>query len=280
MIDIRKALEQGLLQLDKSNPESRLEVEILLCEVLKKNRAYLYAHPEQLINPCDLLLFNNYLKLRLQGMPIAYITGHREFWSLDLEVNQHTLIPRHETEKLIELALELMPNQAGTKVLDLGTGSGAIALALAKERPDWQIDACDQSFEALSVAKNNASLHGINNVTFYHSNWFEKIPRTTYQAIISNPPYIDPCDPHLNQGDLRFEPQSALVSSQEGFADLQYIIEQAYDWLLPNGLLLLEHGFQQKGRLAAILEKSGYMKIQCWQDMQGRDRVSGGWRLK
>lgn len=277
MIDIRMALELALQQLDGKNPDSRLEAEILLCHVLNKNRAYIFAHPEKSLNPIQLEHFSQLVLRRTKGEPLAYITGNREFWSLSLKVNPSTLIPRHETERLVELALELIPNQPNTYLLDLGTGSGAISLALAKERPNWHIDACDFSHEALTVARENAQTNGIENVHFYQSDWFKSLPQKRYHAIISNPPYIDKDDPHLSQGDLRFEPQNALVSGQEGFADLQYIIEHSPDYLLPGGLLLLEHGFEQKVRIRSILKKLGYINVQCWQDIQGHDRVSGGW---
>lgn len=280
MINIRSALEQALQKLEQRNTESRLETEILMCHVLKKNRAYLFAHPEELISQNQIEHFEELIQQRVKGIPIAYITGSRDFWSLSLKVNPATLIPRHETERLVELVLELMPNKPGISLLDLGTGSGAIALAIATERPYWDIDACDYSKEALIIAKENATDLGITNVTFYQSDWFKQLPRKRYHAIVANPPYIAEQDPHLLEGDVRFEPQTALVSGQEGLADLQYIIEQSIDYLVPEGLLLLEHGYDQMSYLRSILNKLGYENVQCWQDIQGHDRVSGGWRPK
>lgn len=268
MINIRAALGH--------NPG--LEAELLLCHVLHKNRAYLFAHPEVLLSEEQYQLYQHCLAERARGVPIAYILGEREFWSLNLKVTPHTLIPRHETERLVELALENISDNADTWVLELGTGSGAIALALAKERPKWNIVACDLSREALQVAQENAQRLHIPNVCFYHSNWFSAIPARQYNVIISNPPYIPEHDPHLNEGDLRFEPRKALASSQEGLADLHLIITQGYDYLLPNGLILLEHGYDQKLKVQAILNKLGYKGVQCWKDIQGHDRVSGGWR--
>ena len=278
MIDIRTALTQALQQLDRLNPDSRLEAELLLAHVLQKNRSYLFAHDDEKINDIHYASYLQLITQRSQGVPIAYLTGTRDFWSLTLKVNAHTLIPRHETERLVELALELIPDKQDTQILDLGTGSGAIALALAKERPHWKITACDYSEKALEIAKENAQNLGITNVSFYHSNWFKALPKIQYQAIVSNPPYIAENDPHLTQGDLRFEPLNALASSQEGLADLQYIIKHSYNYLIPNGLLLLEHGYDQKTQVRAILNKIGYRSIHCWQDIQGHDRVSGGWR--
>lgn len=268
MIDIRTALGK--------NPQR--DTEILLSYVLKKNRAYLFAHPEHMLNQHQSETLHNLLAERAQGVPIAYLTGEREFWSLNLKVNRHTLIPRHETELLVELALEKIPDHPKVHILELGTGSGAISLALAKERPQWHIVACDLSKEALLVAQENARDHQVHNMTFYHSDWYKNIPQHHYHAIISNPPYLAAKDPHLQEGDLRFEPHNSLVSSQQGLADLLLIIKQGYDYLIPEGLLLVEHGCDQKPQVHTILKESGYNKVQCWQDIQGLDRVSGGWR--
>ncbi|HIC7358651.1 TPA: peptide chain release factor N(5)-glutamine methyltransferase [Legionella pneumophila] len=278
MIDIRLLLEQALQQLKVKNQETKIEAELLLCHVLNKNRAYLFAHPDALVSPEQIETYLQMIKQRAEGVPIAYITGQREFWSLSLKVTPNVLIPRHETERLVELTLELIPGKENISVLDLGTGSGAIALALAKERPQWHIDACDFSKEALELARYNAKTLGLNNINFCHSYWFNSLPQKQYHAIVSNPPYIAENDPHLKQGDVRFEPVSALVSSQDGLADLQYIIQHSYEYLLPDGLLLVEHGFEQKNEISAILNQLGYKNIHCWQDLQGHDRVSGGQR--
>lgn len=277
MNEIRSVLKQASGQLTPHSSEPRLEAEILLSHILKKNRAYLLAHAEDELSAEHSETFFHCIEQRVQGMPIAYIIGTRDFWSLTLKVTPATLIPRHETERLVELALELIPNTPNIRILDLGTGSGAIALAIAKERPHWQVDACDFSSDALEVAKDNALTNGISNVRFYHSNWFASIPPQLYQAIVSNPPYIAPEDPHLHQGDLRFEPSSALMSHEAGLADLNHIIKTSQKYLSPQGLLLLEHGHDQKNQLAAILNGLGYKNVQCWQDLLGHDRVSGGW---
>ncbi|KTD39222.1 protein methyltransferase HemK [Legionella moravica] len=277
MIDIRTALNQAVQQLEKNHAESRLEAELLLSHVLNKNRAYIFAHPEAVLNPNQLETYQQLIAQRAAGTPIAYLTGQREFWSLNLKVTQDTLIPRHETELLVELALDLIPDTPETCILDLGTGSGAIALAIASERPNWKVIASDFSKAALTIAQENAVALGITNVTFYHSSWFSSLPQHHYHAIISNPPYIAEEDPHLKQGDIRFEPLSALASGQDGLADLQYIIQHSYECLLPDGLLLLEHGYDQKIQLNAILNELGYKNVRSWQDIQGHDRVSGGW---
>lgn len=278
MTDIREALNNALQHLELLHTDSRLEAELLLSEVLKQNRAYLYAHPEQQLDENQIALYDTLIHQRVQGIPIAYITGTREFWSLTLKVNQATLIPRHETERLVELALEWSVDEPNTRILDLGTGSGAIGLALAKERPNWELDACDCSEDALNVARENAATLGITNIHFYRSDWLKQLPNKLYHAIVSNPPYIAEHDPHLLEGDVRFEPQTALVSSQEGLADLQYIIKNSVNYLMPDGLLLLEHGYDQKSHVQAMLHLFGYRNVQTWQDILGHDRVSGGWR--
>lgn len=274
---IGQALEQGWKRLKSLDTNARLETEILLSHVLNKNKTYLFAFSETIVRPIHLEQYWQLIEQRFSGVPIAYLTGWREFWSLAFKVNNATLIPRPETERLVELCLELAPNQPNLKILDLGTGSGAIALALAKERPLWHVTACDFSQEALEVAKENAQCNQIDNVTFYQSNWFSHLPNTTYDVIVSNPPYIDTTDPHLQQGDLRFEPASALISADKGLADLNHIINQGRYYLKKNGLLLLEHGYDQRSPIQTILNKLGYINAQCWQDLQGHDRVSGAW---
>lgn len=277
MIEIRRALTDAMQRLSPLTPDARADTETLLSHVLGKNRAYLYAHPEKTLSASHAAAFEQLVLARIKGMPVAYLLGYRDFWSLSLKVTPDTLIPRHETERLVELALELLPEQTPKRILDLGTGSGAIALALAIERPHWEIDAVDYSLDALAVAQDNAKTHHIHNVRFIHSNWFAALGNTRYHAILANPPYIHPNDPHLKQGDLRFEPQSALVSGQDGLADLQYIILHSKEYLLPEGLLLLEHGFEQKNQINAILNGLNYKNIHCWQDFLGQDRVSGAW---
>lgn len=272
------ALEEATVTLRDNLCNPRFEAEVLLAHLLQKNRAYLFAHPEHIIDNKKLSQYHHLIMQRAEGMPIAYLTGHREFWSLDLEVNANTLIPRHETERLVEIALALIPDTDETQVLDLGTGSGAIALALAKEKPHWRIHASDFNQEALHIAAQNAQRLGLTQVTFYHSDWFTSIPFQHYHAIVSNPPYLAADDPHLHLGDLRFEPINALVSGQNGLADLNCIITQSYSRLLANGLLLLEHGWEQKEAIHSIFNRLDYKNIACWQDLQGHDRVSGGWR--
>ena len=277
MISIQHALEQALICLGPTHPDARLDAELLLCYVLNKNRAYLFTYPERPLTEQQQADYQKLISQRSQGSPIAYLTGEREFWSLSLKVNEHTLIPRHDTERLVELALELIPDTPATQVLDLGTGSGAIALAIAKERPHWQITAVDRSKGALLMAEQNAKNLNIANVSFYHSDWFAALTGSRYDAILANPPYIAAHDPHLQQGDVVFEPITALVSGQDGLADLHYIIKHSPAYLKAKGLLLLEHGYDQKHAVVDALVQSNYLMAQCWQDIQGNDRVSGGW---
>lgn len=275
---IKNALAWALDVLKKEPAEAHLEAEILLAYVVNKNRAYLFSYPEKELTLEQKTRYQQLISQRVEGVPIAYLTQEREFWSLSLTVNEHTLIPRHETELIVELALTLLSATKPLTILDLGTGSGAIALALAKERPLWHIAAVDKSKEALAVAQANAHQLQLKNVTFYHSHWFTSLPNKHYDAIIANPPYIAEHDPHLKIGDVRFEPISALVSPEQGLADLRHIITHSKDYLVPKGLLLLEHGYDQKNSVEAILNKLGYCTVQSWQDITGHDRVSGGWR--
>lgn len=276
MIDISTALAQAIKKLDNKSPSARLDAEILLAQLLNASRSYLYAHGEQRLTAEQHASFQVLVDKRCTGVPIAYLTGIKEFWSFSLKVNQHTLIPRPSTEKLVEATLELLQNQAQAKILDLGTGSGAIAIALAKERPDWQITACDKSEKALRLAKENAEKLTAHNIRFHCSDWFSRLPDSRYHAIVSNPPYIAEHDPHLQQGDVQFEPVEALVSGIDGLDDLRAIGQQSRHFLLPEGFLLLEHGYDQKMAITSILEKSGYKNIRCWQDDEGIDRVCAG----
>jgi len=211
---------------------------------------------------------------RRDGEPVAYITGHRGFWTLDLEVTPATLIPRPETELLVELALARMTPKAN--VADLGTGSGAIALAMARECPTASVVATDASIDALAVAERNATKHGIRNVRFAHGDWLAPLAGERFDLIVSNPPYIEADDPHLGQGDLRFEPASALASGADGLDDIRRIVAQARDHLAPGGWLLMEHGWNQGAAVRAVLSAAGYRDVLTVQDLEQRDRVSGG----
>ena len=276
MSDIKSALKHATLALTPISPSARLDAELLLSTILHQSRTFFYTHPEYALTSLQEEQYQHLVAKRATGIPIAHLTGTREFWSLPLQVTKDTLIPRPETELLVELTLTLLTDTLSAKVLDLGTGSGAIALALASERPHWTLCAADKSQAALNIARENATCLEINNLSLHCSDWFDSIPKQHFNAIVSNPPYIAEHDPHLHQGDVRFEPLSALVSGKNGLDALLYLIQHSQNWLLPGGLLLLEHGFEQGSEVTTALKQHGYQDVQCWKDAQGHDRVSGG----
>jgi len=277
MIDIKSALRNARARLAESSPTPQLDTEILLLYIIKKNRTFLYAHSDQTLDDKQHQQFEALILKRSEGVPIAYLINEREFWSLPLYVTPDTLIPRPETELLIELVLSRYGARSTCSVLELGTGTGAISIALATEKPHWNILAADVSKPALLVAEKNAARHNAQNITFMHSNWFESIPKQAFDLIISNPPYLAEQDPHQHEGDLRFEPKQALVSGSDGLNDLSHIIRESRNYLTPGGLLLLEHGYNQGAAVTGALSDASYKNIQCWQDTAGLDRVSGGY---
>lgn len=273
---IQQALRLAQHSLFESD-SAQIDAEALLTCALGKPRSHFYTWPEEILSPSVQSYFQSLLDRRILGEPIAYITGAREFWSLNLRVNPSVLIPRPETELLVETALALLDKTAA-RVADLGTGSGAIALALASERPAWQIDATDLSEGALAVAADNALRLGIGNVTFRLGSWCDALPPIDYDLILSNPPYIDPADPHLEQGDLRFEPVTALVSEGKGLGDIQIICSQAAQCLSAGGYLLIEHGWTQGAEVAQILTEFGFSHVETIRDLRGNQRVTLGRR--
>ena len=254
----------------------RGDAEALLLHVLRKPRSWLFAHAEEALPAETIAAFDALLARRAAGEPLAYIIGRRGFWTLDLEVTPATLIPRPETELLVELALQRIPPDAAMTIADLGTGSGAIALALASERARAQVSAVDASAAALAVATRNAQRLGIANVEFLHGDWFAPLAGREFGVIVSNPPYIASDDPHLAQGDLRFEPAAALASGRDGFDDIRRIIDGARAQLEPGGWLLFEHGWDQGDAARALLHEAGYVEVLTEQDLEHRERVSGG----
>jgi len=258
--------------------EGRHEAELLLLHVLGHERSWLFAHATDLIDPAEQAAFDALLRRRIAGEPVAYLLGRRGFWTLDLAVSPDTLIPRPETERLVELALERLPEGTPLRVADLGTGSGAIALALATERPQARVLATDMSAGALAVAADNARRHALGNVEFRQGSWHAPLAGERFDLIASNPPYIASDDPHLERGDLRFEPASALASGADGLDDIRVIIAGAVAHLLPGGWLLLEHGWDQGPAIRALLAAAGLVEVDTVVDLEQRDRVSLGRR--
>ena len=267
-------LADAVQQLQTASESARADAEILLAHCLQKSRTYLFAYPETAVDSLTEASFRELLAERLRGVPIAHITGQREFWTLNLKVTPDTLIPRPETELLVETALKL--GSSSSHILDLGTGTGAIAIAIASERPDVQVTACDFSAAALAVAQENAQVNSIHNVHFIQSDWFSALPAQRFDMIVSNPPYIEADDPHLAQGDVRFEPLTALASGQDGLNDIRHLIQTAPQWLVNGGWLLLEHGYNQGKAVTALLQTTGFQQVHCLPDLAGNDRVSLG----
>ena len=257
-------------------PEDRHEAEQLLAHALGRDRAWLFAHAIDELEAGQVAAFEALLARRIAGEPVAYLTGRRSFWTLELEVNADTLIPRPETELLVELALARLPDAEKINVADLGTGSGAIALSLAQERPRAWVIATDASAGALAVAKRNALSHGIGNVEFRQGSWFAPLSGERFDLIASNPPYIAVDDPHLQQGDLRFEPATALSSGSDGLEDIRDIVAHAGEHLVAGGWLLLEHGLEQGAAIRGLLEIAEFVEVETAQDLEMRNRVTLG----
>lgn len=258
-------------------PAGRYEAEILLCFALEVSRSFLYANPEMEIPARRQQDFVQLIRRRVRGEPIAYITGHRSFWSLELEVSPDVLIPRPETELVVETALELIPQHGRWRVADLGTGSGAIALALAQERPQCEVHATDCSAVALQVARRNAKSHGLDSVSFHLGSWGEPLPLALvgkFDLIVSNPPYVAPNDPHLETGDCRFEPRLALVADNDGMGALTRVAFEALSLLTEEGYVVLEHGRDQADTVRGMLSGFGYTGAQSRVDLAGIERIS------
>lgn len=257
------------------SPTERLDAELLLAAALGKSRSFLHTWPERIVSSEAAQVFADYLERRRAGEPVAYILGQQGFWKLDLEVAPHTLIPRPDTELLVETALELVP-PTPARVLDLGTGTGAIALALASECPAWQVTAVDRIDEAVALAERNRERLGLGNVQVRASHWFAALVGERFDMILSNPPYIRAADPHLVAGDVRFEPSSALVAGEDGLDDLRVIVAQAPAHLQPGGWLLLEHGYDQAPAVRDLLAAAGFIDVASHVDLGGHERISLG----
>lgn len=275
------AAQVALAPLAARDPQATdlaFEAQRLWADVLDKSPASLPLYLQQPLNDTDLQRLDGALKRRALGEPLAYITGRWWFWDLELEVAPCTLIPRPDTELLVEQALELsLPaGPAGRTVLDLGTGTGAIALTLAKQRPAWQVTALDVQQEAVALAERNRLRLQIDNCRVLRSDWYSAVAGQRFSLIVSNPPYIDAADPHLQQGDVRFEPASALVAPDAGLADIRDIVQGAVAHLLPGGWLWLEHGHQQHQAVQQLLQQTGFAGVRSRRDYGGNWRISGG----
>ncbi|SEP63218.1 release factor glutamine methyltransferase [Ectothiorhodospira magna] len=270
LVEARSALAHG--------DTPRLDAELLLAHVLGKDRGWLYAHGDDILeDPNALGIFQALVRRRGEGEPVSYLLGSREFWSLNLAVRPGVLIPRPDTETLVETALSRLAEDFSGRLADLGTGTGAIALALAVERPQCHIIAVDRSPEALAVARENVMRLGLEaRVHCRLGNWFEPLAGERFDLIVSNPPYIADADPHLTQGDLRFEPPSALASGPDGLMDIRRIVEQAPGHLEPGGTLLLEHGMDQGEAVRTLLAQRGFTEVETVRDLGGRERVTLG----
>jgi release factor glutamine methyltransferase len=265
----------------RAGADARAEAEILVAHGLGWGRTALWARPQAGVAAADLARCLALVARRAAGEPVAYLTGRRGFWTIELEVTPAVLIPRPETELLVELALAWLPEQGPVRVADLGTGSGAVALALASERPDWEILATDASAEALAVARRNAERLGLHGVSFRLGDWTRALhPDERFLAILSNPPYVAEGDPHLAQGDLPWEPRSALVGGPDGLDAIRRLATGAVGHLAPGGRLLVEHGAAQGPAARAILRAAGLAEVQTVRDLAGLERVSSGRSLE
>jgi len=274
---IEQVLASARATLAEYSASSAADAEILLCHILGCARSHLLAWPQKLLNTGQLHRYRQLVGLRASGRPVAYLTGIREFWSLPLKVDGSTLIPRPETETLVEFVLEQFTDAAALAVADLGTGSGAIACALARERPGWNIVACDVSAAALAVARDNARRLGMDNIRFARGDWFDALESgSRFDLVISNPPYVAAGDSHLAAGDVAFEPATALVSGADGLDDIRRIAAQAGGRLKAGGWLVLEHGYDQQPRVAAILHEAGFDLIEQRRDLAGIPRMTAG----
>ncbi|WP_386079246.1 peptide chain release factor N(5)-glutamine methyltransferase [Vreelandella sp. F11] len=274
-------LKQAAQRLQRAGSSSpRIDAEVLLCHVLGRDRTWLYTWGDKTCSLWEQARFDALVAARAQGTPVAYLTGEREFWGLRLATSPDTLIPRPDTETLVELALGCVTQPTG-RMLDLGTGTGAIALAFASEQPDWQVLGVDLRSEAVALATRNAQALAINNARFLQSNWFGALETfeeadKRFDIIVSNPPYIAADDPHLSAGDVRFEPRSALVAAAEGMADLLHLVHSAPHYLTASGWLLLEHGYSQADKVRRALKSAGYQSVESIRDLGGHERVTLG----
>ena len=275
MATIKQLITDGENALPDSD-SARLDAELLLSVVIAKPRSWLYTWPDHIPALPEQHLYLELIRRRQAGEPVAYMTGRKEFWDLQLKINHDVLIPRPDTELLVETALAKLPEDESIRVADLGTGSGAIALALASDRDNWQLIATDQSARALDLAQENAKNLDIKNISFFQGSWLAPLSGQTFDAILSNPPYIEKNDPHLQRGDVRFEPVHALISEENGLADIHHIISNSPSFLTPSGWLMLEHGYQQGEQVRQLFAAFSYSEIETLRDLAGHERITIG----
>jgi len=271
-MEVKRALTEYAESFIKVSDSPDIDAECLVMHITGLSRAELFTHPETVLTDKQENDLRELTKRRLNGEPIAYLTGHKEFWNLDLKVTPDVLIPRPETECLVECLLDHYSNEQHLKVADLGVGSGAIALALANERPAWKIHATDNSKNALHVAKENAQKHHLHNIHFFEGEWCEALPDHNYDIVVSNPPYIASGDHHLRK--LQFEPIEALDAGKEGLDAIHMIVHQAKDYLKKGGILILEHGYDQRDAVLGALKMAGYDNPENHLDLAGQPRFS------
>ncbi len=276
MTTISQALSDARHSLQATSPSPAVDASILLCHVLGCSPEHLIAWPDKLLSPHQASQFKEILQQRVEGRPVAYITGEREFWSLSLKVTEDVLIPRPDTETLVEFVVEKFSDSPALTVADIGTGSGAIACALAAERPAWNIIATDSSMEAIDVARLNASIHQLENIRFVHGQWLEPLAGLDFDLIVSNPPYVAIDDPHLAQGDVRFEPEAALVSGKLGMDAITHLALQAGPLLKAGGWLIIEHGYDQQQLVYDCYKQGGFENIVQLSDLADQPRVTAG----
>lgn len=273
---IKDLLNNISTQLAEVSPSARLDAEILLSYVLNQSKTFLYSYPDHELSPIEISELQELVKQRQQGKPIAYLIGKQAFWTFELTVTPDVLIPRPETEILVEQVLSLLLKDKPCKIADLGTGSGAIAIALALERPLWQVTAVDISPKALAVAQANAKQLGLNKINFQIGNWCESLAGAGefYDCIVTNPPYIAEDDDALEANVRQFEPSIALISGETGLECIEILARTAKSHMLPGGYLLFEHGYQQHNAIKKLLEDEGYINILVHKDYTGHFRVT------
>ena len=272
---IDAALRSATKALSMHSETARLDAELILAHCLQANRSYLYTWPEKELSETAQACFTEAITKRQSLYPVAYILGYQEFWSLPITVTPDVLIPRADTELLVETALNKISSLTSPNILELGTGSGAVSLAIASERPDASIVACDLSDAALSVATNNRNKLDINNIEFILSDWFSAMPHALFDLVVSNPPYVDPEDLHL-QSSIKYEPKLALTAEETGLADLRKISKEARHYIKPHGWLIMEHGFDQAKIVKAMLQNEGYESVISLKDLGKNDRITIG----